>query len=111
MPFPHRPMQATQVGLAGEPLEREAEYTTRLAVTQKSRERCAMGTQLLIGSRETPSARGKTFERRNPVTGDVATVAAAATVEDAVQAADAAAAAFPAWSATGPNARRALLNK
>jgi acyl-CoA reductase-like NAD-dependent aldehyde dehydrogenase len=70
-----------------------------------------MGTQLLIGSRETPSARGKTFERRNPVTGDVATVAAAATVEDAVQAADAAAAAFPAWSATGPNARRALLNK
>src|SRR5689334_13402141 len=70
-----------------------------------------MGTQLLIGSRETPSARGKTFERRNPVTGDVATVAAAATVEDAVQAADAAAAAFPAWSATGPNARRASLNK
>jgi acyl-CoA reductase-like NAD-dependent aldehyde dehydrogenase len=70
-----------------------------------------MGTQLLIGSRETPSALGRTFERRNPLTGDVATVAAAATVEDAVQAADAAAAAFPAWSATGPNARRALLNK
>jgi len=41
----------------------------------------------------------------------VATVAAAATVEDAVQAADAAAAAFPAWSATGPNSRRALLDK
>jgi len=35
MPFPHRPMQETQVGLAGEPLQREAEYTTRLAVTQK----------------------------------------------------------------------------
>jgi len=70
-----------------------------------------MGTQLLIGSRETPSARGNTFERRNPLTGDVATVAAAATVEDAVQAADAAAAAFPAWSATGPNSRRALLDK
>src|SRR6476646_4527977 len=70
-----------------------------------------MGTQLLIGSRETPSAQGRTFERRNPLTGEVATVAAAATVEDAVQAADAAAAAFPAWSATGPNARRALLNK
>src|SRR6476661_6327080 len=38
MPFPHRPMQQTQVGLAGEPLQREAEYTTRLAVTQKFRE-------------------------------------------------------------------------
>jgi acyl-CoA reductase-like NAD-dependent aldehyde dehydrogenase len=70
-----------------------------------------MGTLLLIGSKETPSARGKTFERRNPLTGDVATVAAAATTEDAVQAADAAAAAFPAWSATGPNHRRELLNK
>ena len=70
-----------------------------------------MGTQLLIGSRETASAQGRTFERRNPLTGDVATVAAAASVEDAVQAADAAAAAFPAWSSTGPNARRALLNK
>ena len=61
--------------------------------------------------KETPSARGKTFERRNPLTGDVATVAAAATVEDAVRAADAAAAAFTAWSATGPNLRRTLLNK
>ena len=70
-----------------------------------------METLLLIGSEETPSARGKTFERRNPVTGDVATVAAAATVEDAVRAADAAATAFTAWSVTGPNFRRTLLNK
>jgi acyl-CoA reductase-like NAD-dependent aldehyde dehydrogenase len=41
----------------------------------------------------------------------VATVAAAATVDDAIRAADAAAAAFSAWSATGPNLRRTLLNK
>ncbi len=41
----------------------------------------------------------------------MATVAAAATVDDAIRAADAAAAAFTAWSATGPNLRRTLLNK
>jgi acyl-CoA reductase-like NAD-dependent aldehyde dehydrogenase len=50
-----------------------------------------------------------TFERRNPVTGEVATVAAAATVADAQAACAAAEAAFPAWSALGPNARRAAL--
>jgi acyl-CoA reductase-like NAD-dependent aldehyde dehydrogenase len=51
------------------------------------------------------------FERRNPVTGEVATTAPAATVADANAAVDAAAAAFPAWSVLGPNARRAALNK
>jgi len=51
------------------------------------------------------------FERRNPVTGDVATRAPAATVGDAARVADAADAAFPAWSALGPNARRAVLIK
>ncbi len=52
-----------------------------------------------------------TFERRNPVTGEVASTMPAASVADAEAAADAAAAAFPAWSALGPNARRALLMK
>jgi benzaldehyde dehydrogenase (NAD) len=52
-----------------------------------------------------------TFDRLNPVTGEVATTALAMTVADALTAADRAAAAFPAWSALGPNARRALLNK
>lgn len=51
------------------------------------------------------------FERRNPVTGEVATTAPAATVADANAAVDAAAAAFPAWSVLGPNARRAALSK
>lgn len=51
----------------------------------------------------------KLFERRNPVTGEVASRTPAMTVEDATAAADAAAAAFPAWSALGPNARRAAL--
>jgi benzaldehyde dehydrogenase (NAD) len=51
------------------------------------------------------------FERKDPMTGQVATQAAAATVADAIAAADAAEAAFPAWSARGPNERRALLAK
>ena len=54
---------------------------------------------------------GRTFTRSNPLTGDVATRAAAATVQDAIAAVDAAKAAFPAWSAMGPSERRKLLLK
>ena len=70
-----------------------------------------MATQvsMLVGGQ--PYETLSTFERRNPVTGEVASTAPAATVDDARAAADAAAAAFPAWSALGPNARRALLMK
>ncbi|WP_052134232.1 aldehyde dehydrogenase [Sphingomonas sp. 37zxx] len=57
------------------------------------------------------TAPGRTFDRLNPVTGEVATTAPAATVADAQAVADAAAAAFPIWSVIGPNARRALLTK
>src|SRR5450631_4104168 len=64
---------------------------------------------LLIGGE---ARAGKTtFKRHDPVTGELATEAAAATVADATGAADAAAAAFPAWSARGPNERRAMLNR
>lgn len=51
------------------------------------------------------------FSRTNPVTGEIASRARAMTVADANAACAAAAAAFPAWSAMGPNARRAMLNK
>jgi acyl-CoA reductase-like NAD-dependent aldehyde dehydrogenase len=54
---------------------------------------------------------GKVFERRDPITGDVATRASAATTADAVAAADAANAAFPSWSTRGPNERRAMLSQ
>ncbi|MDJ1157048.1 aldehyde dehydrogenase [Chelatococcus sp. SYSU_G07232] len=64
---------------------------------------------LLIADQDVAATGGVTFERRDPLTGHVATRAAAATVADAVAAADAAAAAFPAWSALGPNARRTVL--
>jgi acyl-CoA reductase-like NAD-dependent aldehyde dehydrogenase len=51
------------------------------------------------------------FQRQNPITGDVASEAAAMTTDDATAVASAAAVAFPAWAALGPNARRGLLNK
>ena len=65
--------------------------------------------QLLINDQAVAAQQGATFERRNPVTGKVATRAAAATVADANAAVDAAAAAFPAWSALGPGERRLRL--
>jgi acyl-CoA reductase-like NAD-dependent aldehyde dehydrogenase len=49
------------------------------------------------------------FERRNPLSGKPASRATAATPEDARAAVDAAAAAFPGWSALGPNERRKVL--
>ncbi|KQV57279.1 MULTISPECIES: aldehyde dehydrogenase [unclassified Caulobacter] len=51
------------------------------------------------------------FERLDPVTGAIATTSAAMTPDQARAAVDAAQAALPAWSALGPNARRALLSK
>jgi benzaldehyde dehydrogenase (NAD) len=64
---------------------------------------------LLIGGESRTGA--TQFERRNPVSGELATTATAATLADARAAADAAQKAFPAWSARGPNDRRAMLNK
>ena len=66
---------------------------------------------MLIKGVEVQARNGATFERRNPLDGTVASRAPAATVEDAVAAVDAAAAAFPVWSAMGPGERRALLTK
>src|SRR4029077_20024536 len=63
-------------------------------------------TQLLVNNKDAGAAGGKTFSRHNPMTGQVATRAAAATVADANAAVEAAAAAFPAWAALGPTARQ-----
>lgn len=57
------------------------------------------------------SASGKTFERKDPVTGAVATRAPAATLADVETIVNAASKAFETWSETGPSARRALLLK
>ena len=64
---------------------------------------------MLINGEAVQAASGATFERRNPLDGEVATRAPAASVADAIAAVDAAASAFPAWSATGPGERRSLL--
>ena len=66
-------------------------------------------TLLLIGDEDVPGAAGASFVRNNPLTGAVASQAAAATLDQARAAVDAAASAFPAWSATGPGERRARL--
>src|SRR6266516_4397547 len=66
---------------------------------------------LLINNVDTPAASGQTYARKNPMTAEVATRAAAAAGADANAAADAAAAAFPAWAALGPTERRARLLK
>lgn len=70
-----------------------------------------MDIQLLIDNADCAAGDGATYDRIDPVTGAVASRASAAGVADALRAADAAAAAFPAWSRTTPAARRALLLK
>jgi acyl-CoA reductase-like NAD-dependent aldehyde dehydrogenase len=66
---------------------------------------------LLVGGEVRPASSNAFFERYNPATGEVATRAAAATLEDADAAVAAARDAFPAWSGMAPGARRALLLK
>ncbi|MFV0383063.1 aldehyde dehydrogenase family protein, partial [Paracoccus sp. (in: a-proteobacteria)] len=68
-----------------------------------------MNVAMLIGGADTPAAESRTYQRHDPVTGKVATTAPAASADDARAAARAAAAAFPAWAATGPAERRGLL--
>ncbi|BCZ77812.1 aldehyde dehydrogenase [Paraburkholderia terrae] len=66
---------------------------------------------MLVGGKDCPAVSGATFARLNPVTGAVASRAPAATLADADAAVDAAAAAFPAWSALPPTERRTRLLK
>jgi acyl-CoA reductase-like NAD-dependent aldehyde dehydrogenase len=66
---------------------------------------------LLIGGRSVAARDGRTFDRIDPVTGEVAIRAAAATPEDADAAVEAAHAAFPAWSAITAGERRKRLMK
>ncbi|MEM5366954.1 aldehyde dehydrogenase [Paraburkholderia azotifigens] len=66
---------------------------------------------MLIGGKDRLASNGATFERRNPATGKLASRAPAATLADADAAVEAAAAAFPAWSALPPTERRMRLLK
>ncbi|MCX2698296.1 MULTISPECIES: aldehyde dehydrogenase [Ochrobactrum] len=70
-----------------------------------------MKIDLLINGAAVKATGNRSFERRDPVTNQVATTAAAASVEDALAAVAAAAEAFPAWSQTLVGERRKLLNR
>jgi acyl-CoA reductase-like NAD-dependent aldehyde dehydrogenase/ABC-type branched-subunit amino acid transport system ATPase component len=76
-----------------------------------SEDRSMFHTRLIIADRDVGAGDSRTFDRLDPVTGEVATRAAAASIGDAQKAADAAAAAFPEWSRTAPGERRKLLLK
>ncbi len=67
--------------------------------------------KLLVGGVDVSARHDAAYERVSPVTDEAVTVAAAASVSDAIQSVNTAAAAFPAWSETSPETRRALLNR
>ena len=70
-----------------------------------------LNVALLIDDVPVQATNDATFDRVNPVSRDIATRASAASVEDAIHAANVAARAFPVWSTTPPTQRRACLNK
>ena len=70
-----------------------------------------MDIGLLIDGADRPAADGASFERLDPFTGKTATRAPSSGLADVEAAVAAAAAAFPAWSKTGPGERRTLLLK
>jgi vanillin dehydrogenase len=76
-----------------------------------SKENSMSDLSMLINGLAVGAENEATFERRNPLDGSVAARAPAASTADAVLAVKSAAAAFPAWSRTGPTERRALLLK
>ncbi len=70
-----------------------------------------MNVSLLINGTDVTALDNKTFDRMDPFTGNVASTSPSGKIADVNAACDAAAAAFPAWSETGPNERRMLLLK
>ncbi|MGY6708425.1 MAG: aldehyde dehydrogenase [Rhizobiaceae bacterium] len=70
-----------------------------------------MNDQASILTHEAVASGGPSLERANPVSGEIVTRVPAATVADARHAANVAASAFPAWSATSPSARREIISR
>ena len=68
-----------------------------------------MDVQLVIDNERVAADDGAVFERRNPVSGNMVTTAAAASASDAARAAESAGKAFASWSKTGPTERRKIL--
>jgi acyl-CoA reductase-like NAD-dependent aldehyde dehydrogenase len=67
--------------------------------------------QQFIGGQWTGAVSGETFEDKDPFTGDTVALVPAGGAEDARKAIEAAAAAFPAWSASAPAQRQAIFLK
>ncbi|MCU4414323.1 aldehyde dehydrogenase [Acinetobacter sp. WU_MDCI_Axc73] len=67
--------------------------------------------QLLIHGQSVDASNRKTFERISPIDGQIASVAAAATLEDVDQAIESASQAFQVWSKLSPTERRLRLLK
>jgi vanillin dehydrogenase len=67
--------------------------------------------QMFVSGEWVAAVSGGSFEKKNPYTGETVSRVAAGKREDARRAIEAAAAAFPAWSATAPAVRRSLLLK
>ncbi|WNV90408.1 aldehyde dehydrogenase family protein [Umezawaea sp. Da 62-37] len=67
--------------------------------------------ELFIGGQDVPALDGRTTEDVNPYSGEVYATVAAGGVADITRAVDAADAAFPAWAAFSPSARRRVFLK
>ena len=76
-----------------------------------SKEPTVSDLSMLINGLAVTAEGQRTFERRNPLDGSIATRAPAASPADAVAAVEAAAEAFKTWRSTGPTERRMLLLK
>jgi acyl-CoA reductase-like NAD-dependent aldehyde dehydrogenase len=70
-----------------------------------------MQSQLIIDNQAREAREGRTFERRNPLNGDVVSQGAAASVDDAIDAVESASKAFETWRFSGPSERRAIMLK
>ena len=70
-----------------------------------------MEVKLLIDGQDVSASNIAVFDRIDPVTGEVASTAAAATKEDVNKVVEAASRAFANWSKTGPGERRDILLK
>jgi acyl-CoA reductase-like NAD-dependent aldehyde dehydrogenase/ABC-type branched-subunit amino acid transport system ATPase component len=97
--------------LARSTVVREAYLGKKKDSSASPQENKVSDLSMLINGLAVAAEQGRTFERRNPLDGSVATRAPAASAADAVAAVEAAAEAFKTWSLTGPNERRALLLK
>ena len=61
-----------------------------------------MQTQLIIDNLGRDAQGGRTFQRLNPLTGELVSEGAAASVEDALDAVESASKAFASWATSAP---------